>query len=268
MVSVISIEEYINFPRQPSDVEACEPSYTAFEKTEEIACKLFQKVIPSLCLNIGTMAGLTVVPLNTLAVSAALVFCSTIYVIQRCIENSSSISETVKLENYMNKLSQFSLVSWVGQAAPQILIHEMGHALAALATLKDVKLELAYFSPFHGGMLLTHSQKGLTEFGKLLGTRGSQMLVVAGGVMASTMTAMGMIGFSSMIQENHPQLSEYLNMYAASTVLTELCYGFISLCDPLILSDFSLLQELGGVHPLFAMMLIAGAPWILYRSLS
>lgn len=251
-----------SLPSKPA-LEANNHEDPLTQKLEMIAKKILLGPAPCLAINIGTMAALSWAPLSMSVISLSLIVASGAYACYHILEDApDAIGKTI--EDCLDKLTKFSHVSWVGRIAPQAFLHECGHALAALATLKDTKLDLSIY-PFKGGMLEVIESKGYTKFGEWLGANGSKMLFLAGGVIASTASALGCVGIARALQENHPEISEALNMYAVSTVLGEMMYGFLSLYDPSLHSDFTLLYQLSGVHPLLIMLIIAGSPWLLYQ---
>lgn len=157
-------------------------------------------------------------------------------------------------------VSEFSLMNAVGQAGVSPLVHESGHALAALACYKDANPIITIF-PFLGGRTCT-VQSCLSGFGELIGAGASASLVGAGGIIAATLAAMAALAGAHRLADSHPTISRALELFAYIQILDHVVYGLKALGEPagLCHNDFTHLYLLTGIHPLVAVAIIILLP--------
>ncbi len=143
-----------------------------------------------------------------------------------------------------------------------VLVHEAGHALAAMTVYKDARASIEVF-PFMGGV--TRFYRGsLTAVGEQLGARVSRLCVTAAGPLAGILVASGEIGLAHYVQDDHPQLSLYLLSMGIMSIAQHVIYALSALWEksPSPGHDFVQLWRLGGIHPIQAAICMVALPML------
>lgn len=161
----------------------------------------------------------------------------------------------------------------------QILVHEAGHALAALALYQKSRPTITLF-PFVGGM--THfSSATLSPLGQQVGTEGASALVTAAGPLLSLIASSGALIYSFLLDRGAPtpdtntspplaergrsELRGILKVAAIQDFATHTLYALSALRNPNSPShDFARLWK-AGLHPLPMSLATMAIPIILYQ---
>lgn len=169
---------------------------------------------------------------------------------------------------YGERLGKLSVINVLGLAGPAYLIHESGHALAALSTLKRAAPAI-HVTPFKGGMTRFQSQGGLTALGKVFGLPGTLLGITAAGIAASTLFALMEFAIAYFTEESHPSVSQFLRSQGVCQILNEVCYGlsWYTSSSYNFSHDFVRLNVLGGIHPLIPVALMILAPLVEHLAL-
>ncbi len=226
----------------------------------QVAARALGALVASLSVNCIIMS-FVAAPLGMVIISTALVglvgelVCQlSAYAAQRmgwiptCSNEKGLSAQTVSQSRF---LSELSLVNVAGQAGATALVHESGHALAALSCYKGAN-PCIHIYPFRGGSTQLAPMRSLTFFGRLIGIEASTSLVIAGGIVAAMLVAMAALAGSNALRESHPTISRILELFAYVQLLDHILYGLMSLAERPGLSsnDFSRLHYHTGIHPL------------------
>lgn len=157
--------------------------------------------------------------------------------------------------------SALSLLNTAGMAGPNVFIHEVGHAAIGMACYRNANPTIT-ICPFQGGVTCLQSLEELTTFGKMLGGKQAQLLLLLGGVIASTLFALAEFAVAHATESTRPRLSEMLELHGVTQLTGEFLYGAFSLLDPtgMRMGDFCRAWELAGLHPIVVLALIALIP--------
>ncbi len=139
-----------------------------------------------------------------------------------------------------------------------VLSHEMGHAIAAQALyLTPVKIEIF---PFEGGMMKSN-RSVLSDLGNYFGHSYSNLIISAAGPAIDLISSLVFIGVAHKIQKKYPDLSRYLNMMAAVTLLNVTFYAASAFFTSFPGHDFIALAK-GGIPPIVSLVTLIGTPII------
>ncbi|MEI7488668.1 MAG: hypothetical protein WCJ72_14915 [Chryseobacterium sp.] len=147
----------------------------------------------------------------------------------------------------------------------QVLVHEMGHALATHLVYQIPKTTIKIF-PFSGGEARYFSSK-LTKIGDWLGKKTSQLVVSGAGPAFGILLASSDIFIAHKIKKEHPLLSRYLIASAIDNISEHVLYAlsaFWTVSKPG--HDFLALAA-GGIHPAVAICTMVALPLIIKLSL-
>lgn len=157
--------------------------------------------------------------------------------------------------------------SWFTALNGQTLIHEGGHALAAVAFYKksNPRIEI---HPFKGASTF-YRAAGLRSLGQKLGKKNVELIITAAGPFLSILVSSILFGLSLKTKEKHPQLSSYLDAAALLDFSIHASYALSALwTSPLKLShDFVCLAQF-GVHPIAAAIVIATIPIFINKTMN
>lgn len=146
------------------------------------------------------------------------------------------------------------------------LIHEAGHALAALAVYKNPKPGIL-IDPFVRGVT-TYQKTALTSFGKALGPLRAKVLVIASGpglifVVSLTFWILGWV-----LYKKYPQLSKSMILSAGLEFYNQSLYALSALsANPSRLSHDFVSLALFGLSPLAAAIAIVAIPTFIALSI-
>ena len=150
----------------------------------------------------------------------------------------------------------------------QTLIHETGHAIAALK-LYEKSDPLITIHPFQGGETSYWANR-LSPLGKKIGREKSKLLMAASGPALSLFVSSILFGISTQIKEKHPQISSYLEGMAVMDFYLHAFYALSALwTSPLSKShDFVVLSKF-GIHPVAVAVTLAALPaFVLIKNIS
>lgn len=145
-------------------------------------------------------------------------------------------------------------------ATTNALIHEAGHAFAALAVYQNPQPRIEIFPA--GGGVTYHVYSPLTRLGEYLGFQGSETFISAAGAGLGIISAAIMIGMSHAIKKDHPQLSLYLLCSAICTIAHHVIYALSALWEtsPSSGHDFVAVWKYGGIHPVVSVICMVALP--------
>lgn len=158
-------------------------------------------------------------------------------------------------------VAKATIVNLIGISKPNIYIHELGHATAALLCYQNPNVRIAA-TWFRGGRTTTTIGNGFTAFGKYLGEFHSKMLLDSGGLISSTTCAVTEFATAFAIRKKYPTLSNFLIYHGISQLANEILYGMRSLTASKfdLSNDFINLWQVWGIHPLIPVGLMVALP--------
>lgn len=162
---------------------------------------------------------------------------------------------------YERWLAGLGIVHAVGLAGLNSLVHEWGHCAAAKWCYWRSSPEIT-LQPFKGGSTSYTDSYGLTPFGELLGDDRAAMLCSAGGVVASTATAMGELALARHLDDSDPTAARCLRWHAISLLAADILYGlsaFSTHADD-VGHDFIALWKVHNVHPYVILTAMVALP--------
>ena len=120
--------------------------------------------------------------------------------------------------------ARLSAAYFVGQAGPQIAIHECGHAFAALCCFKNAHPEISIM-PFKGGLTTYAISYGKTALGNWLGKKVALLTIAASGIIATTAVALLAFAIADLLKKKYPTFAAWLNYQGAAHILSDVFYG-------------------------------------------
>ena len=143
-----------------------------------------------------------------------------------------------------------------------IVIHELGHAAAAKALFANSSPSIVV-NPFKGGYT-SYYISGLTELGKKIGFRSSDLAVTAAGAgLALTFSAVLLTG-SYAVETSHPELSKYLYFSSILNIANHAFYALSALWTPLTESGHDFVHlSLHGISPILSAAGIIAIPVVI-----
>jgi hypothetical protein len=152
--------------------------------------------------------------------------------------------------------------SMVDVYSRNVLVHEAGHALAAMACYKNANPKVVILPPDGG---YTQYQEGpLTRFGQTIGSRASNVLVSGAGAGLALFSSVVQISASHKLEKSHPALSKYLFFSAIFSIVQHITYALTALVtSPENLSHDFVSLWLGGIHPIAAVAFMIVVPIII-----
>lgn len=171
------------------------------------------------------------------------------------IESSNTRKALIFGLNYLVPTSFSAITS----ASTDVLVHEAGHAAAASLLFTNARPSITV-EPFSGGYT-RYFISGLTELGKKIGFRNSDMIVSAAGSATAVAFGAVLLSGSYLVQDSHPELSRYLFISSLVNITNHAIYALSVLWTPLTNTghDFVYLG-LHGVSPLLACGIIVAVP--------
>lgn len=141
----------------------------------------------------------------------------------------------------------------------QTLIHESGHAMAALSIYKRPRPTIEIY-PFIGGITQFY-KTSMTSFGKKLGPVAATCLIVASGPLFTLMISSVIFAIGIAIKEKYPQFGKYLIAWGVIDFLNHAQYAYSALhADPSNLSHDFVHLAIFGLHPVTATIGILAVP--------
>lgn len=152
----------------------------------------------------------------------------------------------------------------------QLLLHEMGHSLAALALYQNVLPQMIIHPfPFMGGLTLIHKTT-LNAFGKTIGRAAATILYVGSGPGLTLLISAALLTAGVAMRETFPKLSKYFIAWGICDFVNHADYAISALWTDrtTLMHDFFHLSTF-GLHPIDAavgvlaipILIIAGMYW-------
>ena len=207
--------------------------------------------VASTSLAFFAISAITLVAINTLIRSAAAYFTADY------LKTKDKIS--LEMGNYLQMLCPITF-SVLDMTTRQVLVHELGHALATHLVYENPKTTIEIF-PFSGGVT-RYIQSKLTNIGASLSKKTSQLIVSGAGPAFGILLASTDIFIAHKIKESHPLVSQYLIASALSNITQHVFYAlsaFWTVSKPG--HDFIALAA-GGIHPAVSICTMVAIPLI------
>ena len=143
----------------------------------------------------------------------------------------------------------------------QMLVHEMGHAIATLSLYKNPRPRVELM-PFEGG--LTTYYKALGALGKKIGPVATTIAVTASGPAFTLLVSAIILAVGLAIRAKHPHISKYFISWGVLDFLNHARYAYSTInADPFNLAhDFAHLSIL-GINPVVATIAILAIPIVI-----
>lgn len=143
-----------------------------------------------------------------------------------------------------------------------IVIHEGGHALAAIALYENPhpKIEI---TPLSGGETSTRSSR-LNQWGAYFGAKRSDMIVTAAGAGLSTLSVVCNIGIGFKLWRSNPEASSYFFWMAALTVVQNTGYALSAFCFSKDTGHDFISLWAKGVNPFVSASITLGVPVLMF----
>lgn len=149
--------------------------------------------------------------------------------------------------------------SWGTGIYKQTIIHELGHALGALAVYRNARPKITLL-PFFGGNTRFFPQH-LSAWGRKLGPEKALAVVTAAGPGLTLIASSLELSAGILNYEKHPKLSRYLMIMAAFDFFWHANYALSALNAPMnILSHDFVRLRLYGLNPVVAAIGIIAIP--------
>lgn len=156
--------------------------------------------------------------------------------------------------------SAFSILTGINA---QVLIHETGHSLAALAIYKRARPHIEVF-PFMGGWT-KYYKRALTPLGKILGRSTANIFVIASGPGLTLLVSSILMAVGLAIKKTYPHLSKTLICWCLIDCLNHAQYAYSALsASPSDLSHDFLHLWIMGLHPVAATIGILAIPLLIF----
>jgi hypothetical protein len=148
-----------------------------------------------------------------------------------------------------------------------VLVHESGHALTAMALYQNARPTIEVF-PLEGGVT-RYSAGPLTKLGEFFGRKISGVIVSGAGAAFSILFATVNIGLAHHFKQDHPELHRYLLCAAISSIAQHVFYALSALWEkrPSSGHDFVKLWRVGGIHPVISVICMVALPLIVKTTL-
>lgn len=171
-----------------------------------------------------------------------------------------------KMTDYFCPIT-FSLVD---SDTRDLVTHEGGHALAALALYKNPRpiISLEAKQPFSvGGVTSIYPQK-LSSLGKKIGAKNASTIMGAAGAALSLVFSTVNIVIAHKLKKSHPRLSLYFLSAAITSIARHVIYALSALWTARkdLAHDFIRIWA-GGVHPIISAITIIALPLIVKGSM-
>lgn len=148
-----------------------------------------------------------------------------------------------------------------------VLVHESGHALTAMALYQNAKPRIEVF-PLEGGVT-RYSTGPMTKLGEFFGRKVSGVIVSGAGTAFSIIFATINIGLAHHFKQDHPELHRYFLCMAICTIAQHAIYALSALWEkrPSSGHDFVKLWRVGGIHPVISVICMIALPLIVKTAL-
>ncbi len=144
----------------------------------------------------------------------------------------------------------------------QTLIHESGHAMAALSIYKRPRPAIEVY-PFLGGITQFY-KTSMTPFGKKLGPVAATCFIVASGPGFTLLISSILFAIGLAIKEKYPQFGKYLIAWGIIDFLNHAHYAYSALhANPSNLAHDFVHLAIFGLNPITAVIGILAIPVIL-----
>jgi len=229
-------------------------------KVHSVALRILAQVGIALAINFAVMT-FVATPITMVVVTTMLALSTIHWGYWAIVRNKKRKQEEQAQQT--SRLSMMSLASTAATAGTGILIHEEGHAIASMACFKNAEPSIK-IRPFRGGVTTFNIGGPFTRFGRLLGPRGSMILIGGAGIAASTLSAIAGLAIADRIKESYPCISDLLTGHAITQLASEIFYGFSTffLQEINLSHDFQRLWVMGGINPLIPIALMIIIPVI------
>lgn len=188
-----------------------------------------------------------------------------------CLTNVSGDYKKWKIINELfggcvSDLADLTLLTAANLAYPYFFVHEGGHyACAKFFFLEDngrshIPHDM-HITPFSSGRTKYAISFGLTKIGQFMGKDRALKILMAGGMIASTLYSCGNIVLSRALTQR-PYLSRFFFLQACSQSIQEFIYqcGFFLSHTSTTHHDLSQLQSRFQINPLYPLIALATAP--------
>lgn len=223
------------------------------------------------CLFVATLAevsvlisaAITLVAINTL-IRAYGAFCS-----YRISVSRNKETFAYKFFYTSTRICQYATpytFSILDQTTRDVMVHEMGHAVAATTLFQNANPRIQ-ITPFSGGVTHYFGNR-LTKIGAFFGHRDSGLIVAAAGPAFAVATSTVHLVVAHRIRNSRPTVSRYLQATAIRSVYSHVRYALSALSIKSYMPghDFVVLRA-GGIHPLAAVVAMIGLPLIVQLGL-
>lgn len=166
------------------------------------------------------------------------------------------LSKIVACLNYLNPIT----FAAIDISTRDCLVHEGGHALAAMAIYKNANPKIEVF-PFIGGVT-SYSGRHLSRLGEFLGKNYSNAIVSGAGAGASILVASAYIGLAHRFQETHPEFTRYCKCTAIASIVQHVVYALSALAQTGQSGHDFLSLWAVGIHPIASAAVIVAVPLI------
>jgi hypothetical protein len=160
------------------------------------------------------------------------------------------------------RISDSALIALIDDVTHGVLIHEIGHTLAASLFFRTEGLKIEIY-PFLKGGATSFKIMGLTRLGKWLGEERSFIVMVAAGPAFAILDATVLLGIAHLVKEKHPKLHLNLISIAVMRIFTHVLYAISALKltgADLEGHDFYILWKKAGIHPRAAAVAMVAIP--------
>lgn len=241
----------------------------ALNSLKELAAMAALSVVTSVFvlspLSIGVMVGVGVAfwILTTAAKVAQAVFC---YLLATKNFDQKTVFHLQVLQRGLNWFSPIEFAAFHALTSA-VVIHECGHAFAALVWLERSH-PVIEVSPIFGGGRTSFSMNQLSVIGKLFGWHRTEAIISAAGALTTLAFAVSALVGAHFIKKSQPTLSRYLFAAASMSVASEAAYALHALGQKAENKshDFIFLWT-KGIHPLAAFICLIAVPLILKAGL-
>ena len=255
-MSIALVQQRLHPPNaQASFTSDCVKNVAVALLKELVVCVPLGLAVASLVQTASGVSLITGAMLVQIAVS--LVFHSLATLISQ--KKKGRAEETLSLFQW---ITGFNVAIFTGCNA-QTLLHESGHALAALCVYKNGRPRIEIY-PFVGG--ITRYYKGsLTPFGKKIGAAASTCLITASGPAITLLVSLTLFTIGLAIQKTHPRLAKYLVSWGVVDFIEHAGYACSAMREkPSKLSHDFVHLSLFGLHPIAASVAIVAIPALIW----
>lgn len=145
-----------------------------------------------------------------------------------------------------------------------LVTHEAGHALAAMAMYKNAhpKITITQTFPFNEGYTEWRNRE-LSALGQSVGPKNANIACVAGGTGLSILFSTIALGLSHKYRKSHPELSRYFLVSAITSFMHHILYALSAFWASAKDRGHDFLQLWNaGIHPIFPIVTMTVIPII------